>query len=139
MKVFSLSNRFYYREFPDLKPAHVLHKVFENSGLHQLLKKQFHLSDHIPLSATHEAKALLKANASLNNNLIRKTDKRMKRIKMKIKEKETKLEKFICEKEKLIHKTKQHETTEKDYLYEVTVIDPEIKKLKNQIKLLNTD
>ncbi len=36
----------------------------------------------------------------------------------------------------LIHKTKQHETTEKDYLYEVTVIDREIKKLKNQIKLL---
>ena len=70
MKVFSLSNRFYYREFPDLKPAHVLHKVFENSGLHQLLKKQFHLSDHIPLSATHEAKALLKVNASLDNNLI---------------------------------------------------------------------
>ena len=32
---------------------------------------------------------------------------------MKIKEKETKLEKFICEKEKLIHKTKQHETTKR--------------------------
>ena len=63
----------------------------------------------------------------------------MKKIRMKIKEKETKLEKFICEKEQLIQKTKQHETTEKDYLYEVTVIDPEIKKLKNQIKLLNTD
>ena len=28
---------------------------------------------------------------------------------MKIKEKETKLEKFICEKEKLIQKTRQHE------------------------------
>ncbi len=55
---------------------------------------------------------------------------------MKIKEKEVKLEKFICEKEKLIQKTKQHKTTEKDYLYEATVIDPEIKKLKNQIKLL---
>ncbi len=158
MKVFSLSNRFYYREFPDLKNIvlhdlrvynRVLHKAykylydraykgasFKDCELHQLLKKQFHLSDYIPLSATHEAKALLKANASLNNNLIRKTDKRMKRIKMKIKEKETKLEKFICEKEKLIHKTKQHETTEKDYLYEVTVIDPEIKKLKNQVKLL---
>ncbi len=78
MKVFSLSNRFYYREFPDLKPAHVLHKVFENSGLHQLLKKQSHLSDHIPLSATHEAKVLLKANACLNNNLIL--------VKMKIRE-----------------------------------------------------
>ncbi len=158
MKVFSLSNRFYYREFPDLKNIilhdlrvynRVLHKAykclydraykgasFKDCELHQLLKKQFHLSDYIPLSATHEAKALLKANASLNNNLIRKTDRRMKRIKMKIKEKETKLEKFICEKEKLIQKTKQHETTEKDYLYEVTVIDPEIKKLKNQIKLL---
>ena len=80
MKVFSLSNRFYYREFPDLKNIilhdlrvynRVLHKAykclydraykgasFKDSELHQLLKKQFHLSDYIPLSATHEAKAL---------------------------------------------------------------------------------
>ena len=92
MKVFSLSNRFYYREFPDLKNIilhdlrvynRVLHKAykclydraykgasFKDCELHQLLKKQFHLSDYIPLSATHEAKVLLKANASLNNNLI---------------------------------------------------------------------
>ena len=72
MKVFSLSNRFYYREFPDLKNIilhdlrvynRVLHKAykclydraykgasFKDSELHQLLKKQFHLSDYIPLS-----------------------------------------------------------------------------------------
>ena len=96
MKVFSLSNRFYYREFPDLKNTvlhdlavynRVLHKAykclydraykgasFKDSELHQLLKKQFHLNDYIPLSAVHEAKALLKANAALNKKLIRKTD-----------------------------------------------------------------
>ena len=55
---------------------------------------------------------------------------------MKIREKETELEKVICEKEKMIRKTKLHGTTEKDYLYEATVIDPKIKNLKNQIKLL---
>ena len=91
MKVFSLSNRFYYREFPDLKNTvlhdlavynRVLHKAykclydraykgaaFKDSELHQLLKKQFHLNDYIPLSAVHEAKALLKANAALNKKL----------------------------------------------------------------------
>ena len=158
MKVFSLSNRFYYREFPDLKNTvlhdldvynRVLHKAykclydraykgatFKDSELHQLLKKQFHLNDYIPLSAVHEAKALLKANAALNKKLIRKTDKRMNRIGMKIREKETELEKVICEKEKMIRKTKLHGTAEKDYLYEETVIDPKIKNLKNQIKLL---
>ena len=146
MKVFSLSNRFYYCEFPDLKNTvlhdlavynRVLHKAykclydraykgatFKDSELHQLLKKQFHLNDYIPLSAVHEAKALLKANAALNKKLIQKT------------EKETELEKVICEKEKMIRKTKLHGTTEKDYLYEATVIDPKIKNLKNQIKLL---
>ncbi|WP_071440642.1 hypothetical protein [Traorella massiliensis] len=36
----------------------------------------------------------------------------------------------------MIRKTKLHGTTEKDYLYEATVIDPKIKNLKNQIKLL---
>ena len=41
-----------------------------------------------------------------------------------------------AEKEKMIRKTKLHGTTEKDYLYEATVIDPKIKNLKNQIKLL---
>ena len=152
MKVFSLSNRFYYREFPDLKNTvlhdldvynRVLHKAykclydraykgaaFKDSELHQLLKKQFHLNDYIPLSAVHEAKALLKANAALNKKLIQKTDKRMNRIRMKIREKETELEKVICEKEKMIRKTKLHGTTEKDYLYEATVIDPKIKNLK---------
>ena len=118
MKVFSLSTRFYYREFPDLKNTvlhdldvynRVLHKAykclydraykgasFKDSELHQLLKKQFHLNDYIPLSAVHEAKALLKANAALNKKLIRKTEKRMNRIRMKIREKEMELEKVIC-------------------------------------------
>ena len=36
----------------------------------------------------------------------------------------------------MIRKTKLHGTTKKDYLYEATVIDPKIKNLKNQIKLL---
>ena len=108
MKVFSLSNCFYYREFSDLKNTvlhdldvynRVLHKAykclydraykgaaFKDSELHQFLKKQFHLNDYIPLSAVHEAKALLKANAALNKKLIRKTEKRMNRIRMKIRE-----------------------------------------------------
>ena len=160
MKVLCLSNRFYYRELDDhvKEVIHhdleiynkVLHKAYklnydkkykgvymEDKDIHQILKHEFNLNDYIPLSATNEAKALLKAREEHHAYLVKQTNERIKKIKKKIKTLEKQLKKTLKEKDKYIKKSKQKKTTNEDYLYEVQVIDPKIKTLRNKIKMIN--
>ena len=107
MKVLSLSNRFYYREFDehvkeiirhDLEIYNrVLHKAYKllydkkykgvfiaDNELHKLLKYEFGLNDYIPLSAVNEAKGLSKAREQQHKCLIDLCDERIKKIKKKL-------------------------------------------------------
>ena len=61
---------------------------------------------------------------------------RLKKINKKIKTKENQLKKALKEKEKLINRSKKKKYTEEDYLYEVQVLDPNIKRLKSIIRNL---
>ena len=61
---------------------------------------------------------------------------RLKKINKKIKKNEKQLKKALKEKEKLINRSKKKKYTEEDYLYEVQVLDPNIKRLKSIIRNL---
>ena len=89
----------------------------------RMIKSFYGTSDYFPLSAINEAKALVKSL-----NLIKT---RLKKINKKIKKNEKQLKKALKEKEKLINRSKKKKYTEEDYLYEVQVLDPNIKRLKS--------
>ena len=61
---------------------------------------------------------------------------RLKKIDKKIKKNEKQLKKALKEKEKMINRSKKKKYTEEDYLYEVQVLDPNIKRLKSIIRNL---
>ncbi|WP_390414567.1 hypothetical protein, partial [Dielma fastidiosa] len=58
------------------------------------------------------------------------------RIKEKIRKENKTLQNWQKKKELLIQKSKEHETSKTDYLYEVQIVSPNIKQLKHRIGLL---
>ena len=158
MKVFSMSQRIYYK---DLEPEAesiikkdlelyncMLHKAFKisfdraykdvtYSDTDQRMIKSFYgTSDYFPLSAINEAKALVKSLKCLEKENQDMIKTRFKKIDKKIKKNEKQLKKALKEKEKLINKSKKKKYTEEDYLYEVQELDPNIKRLKSIIRNL---
>ena len=84
-----------------------------------------------------EAESIIKKDLELYNCMLHKAFKiRIKKIDKKIKKKENQLKKALKEKEKLINRSKKKKYTEEDYLYEVQVLDPNIKRLKSIIRNL---
>ena len=159
MKTITLSNRFYYREL-DEKDAlaikndlvlynSMLHKAYKfvslkNKGLtiksseiHKQLKRDYGTNDYFPQSVLWKAQSLLKANHEHHQLIIKQKKQQLKRIEMKIAEKQKKIERLDNQIQKLIEKTKAGKQTEKDYLKEVQVLKPERKRVKNQLSQLN--
>ena len=158
MKVFSLSQRFYYKDL-DIEDGLVikndlilynsmLHKAFKRVYDHafkdakydesdqKFIKSFYGTSDYLPLSAIHEAKALIKS-ITLKENLYKKQmECRIQSIDKKIKNKERQLNACLNKKESYIQKSKNKNYKESDYLHEVQVLNPKIKRLKNNIKML---
>ena len=158
MKVFSMSQRIYYK---DLEPEAesiikkdlelyncMLHKAFKicfdraykdvtYSDTDQRMIKSFYgTSDYFPLSAIYEAKALVKSLKCLEKENQDMIKTRLKKINKKLKKNENQLKKALKEKEKLINRSKKKKYTVEDYLYEVQVLDPNIKRLKSIIRNL---
>ena len=158
MKVFSMSQRIYYKDLEpdaeliikkDLELYNcMLHKAFKicfdraykdvtySETDQRMIKSFYGTSDYFLLSAINEAKALvksLKCREMEDRDLIKT---RLKKINKKIKKNEKQLKKALKEKEKLINRSKKKKYTEEDYLYEVQVLDPNIKRLKSIIRNL---
>ena len=158
MKTITMSNRFYYHELNEQDAMVIkndlvlynsmLHKAYKylslkNQGinwefesLNKELKRLYGTNDYFPLSCIWKAKHLLKSNYEHHQSVIKQRKAELKRIEVKIYEKEKKIEKIDKQIEKLIEKTKQGKQTKKDYLKEVQVLKPERKRLKNQISQL---
>ena len=139
MKVFSMSQRIYYK---DLEPEAesiikkdlelyncMLHKAFKicfdraykdvtySETDQRMIKSFYGTSDYFPLSAINEAKALvksLKCREKEDRDLIKI---RIKKIDKKIKKKEKQLKKALKEKEKLINRSRKKNYTEEDYFH----------------------
>ena len=158
MKVFSMSQRIYYK---DLEPEAesiikkdlelyncMLHKAFKicfdraykdvtySETDQRMIKSFYGTNDYFPLSAINEAKALVKSLKSREKEDCDLIKTRLKKINKKIKKNEKQLKKALKEKEKLINRSKKKKYTEEDYLYEVQVLDPNIKRLKSIIRNL---
>ena len=158
MKVFSMSQRIYYKDLePDAESIIkkdlelyncMLHKAFKicfdraykdvtySETDQRMIKSFYGTSDYFPLSAIYEAKALVKSLKCLEKENQDMIKTRLKKINKKIKTKENQLKKALKEKEKLINRSKKKKYTEEDYLYEVQVLDPNIKRLKSIIRNL---
>lgn len=157
VRVLCLSNRFYYDEMNqedvkcikhDLELYHkMLHKAYRLSydicfhelkleSMQKYMKKLYGTSDYLPLSAIHEAKAILKSNIGTNKRLQKQCGQTIKIIKKKIKETKSIRSNYESKLNTLIQKCKDMEYTEKDYLFEVQVVKPKIKELKNREKQL---
>ena len=158
MKAITLSNRFYYRELDEKDASAIkndlvlynsmLHKAYKlvslkhkgeyikSSDIHKELKRLYGTNDYFPLSVLWKAQALLKANHEHHQLFIKQKKQQLKRIEMKINEKQKKIEKIDKQIQKLIEKTKAGKQTEKDYLKEVQVLKPQKKCLKNQLSQL---
>ena len=100
------------------------------------LKARYGTNDYFPLSAIHEDRVLLKSKFETNQRQKKECTKRIERIKEKIRKENKTLQNWQKKKEKLIQKSKQHETSEAEYLYEVQIVSPNIKQLKHRIELL---
>ena len=158
MKVFSMLQRIYYK---DLEPEAELiikknlelyncmfHKAFKicfdraykdvtySEKDQRMIKSFYGTSDYFPLSAIYEAKALVKSLKCLEKENQDMIKTRLKKINKKIKKNEKQLKKALKEKEKLINRSKKKKYTEEDYLYEVQILDPNIKRLKSIIRNL---
>lgn len=158
MKTITMSQRFYYHELDcdiknavrhDLKTyASMLHKAYRvlyDVCFHQLqrpqnlckdLNIQYHTSDYMPLSAIHEAKALLKSNIECNKLQQKKTKKRIRRIEQKIKNNTNKIKRLDQQINEFIAKRKKGIYSEVDYLQEVQECKPKRKRILNQQKML---
>ena len=158
MKCPSYSNRFYYKELSEedascIKKDLILynsmlhtaykklyltcfHGVKDAVSLQKQLKAKYGTNDYFPSSAIHEARALLKSNIEINQRLKKECTKRIERIKEKIRKDNKSLQNWQKQKEQLIQKSKEHETSKTDYLYEVQIVSPNIKQLKHRIELL---
>ena len=155
MKVFSMSQRIYYKDLEpdaeliikkDLELYNcMLHKAFKicfdraykdatySETDQRMIKSFYGTNDYFPLSAINEAKALVKSLKCREKEECDLIKTRIKKINKKIKKNEKQLKKALKEKEKLINQSKKKKYTEEDYLYEVQVLDPKIKRLKSII------
>ena len=145
MKCLSYSNRFYYKELSE-EDANCIKKdlILYNSMLHTAYKKldwtwfygvkdeislgkqlkaKYGTNDYFPLSAIHEARALLKSKFETNQRLKKACTKRIERIKEKIHKDNKSLQNWQKKKEQLIQKSKEHETSKTCLLY-TSVIAP---------------
>ena len=158
MKVFSMTQRIYYKDLEpdaeliikkDLELYNcMLHKAFKicfdraykdatySETDQRMIKSFYGTSDYFPLSAIYEAKALVKSLKCLEKENQDMIKTRLKKINKKIKKNEKQLKKALKEKEKLINRSKKKKYTEEDYLYEVQILDPNIKRLKSIIRNL---
>ena len=158
MKTITLSNRFYYRELSVEDTKCIKHdlmlynsmlhyaykKLYEiqfyhvkmDMSLQKHLKEKYETNDYFPLSVINEAKGILKSNIKTNQRLRKLTRKRIVSIKAKINETEKKIEYYEKQKHKMIQKCKAMDYTNDDYLYEVQVITPALKKWKHHRAML---
>ena len=158
MKTVTLSNRFYYHELDEKDASAIkndlvlynsmLHKAYKylslknkgvyikSSEIHKELKHLYGTNDYFPLSCLWKAQHLLKANVEHHQLWLKQKKQQLKRIEMKIDEKQKKIGKLDKQIQKLIDKTKAGKQTKQDYLKEVQVLKPERKRLKNQLSQL---
>ena len=158
MKTVTLSNRFYYHELDEKDASAIkndlvlynsmLHKAYKylslkNKGVYiksneinKELKLLYGTNDYFPLSCLWKAQHLLKANVEHHQLWLKQKKQQLKRIEMKIDEKQKKIGKLDKQIQKLIDKTKAGKQTKQDYLKEVQVLKPERKRLKNQLSQL---
>ena len=128
MKTVTLSNRFYYSELNERDAQAIkkdivlynrmLHKAYKmlslknkglcvkNSEIHKQLKKEFRTNDYFPLSCIWKTQHLIKANVEHHQFYLNQKKQQLKRIEMKIAEKEKKIDKLNVQISKLIEKTK---------------------------------
>ena len=158
MKIVTLSNRFYYHELDEKDASAIkndlvlynsmLHKAYKylslkNKGVYiksneinKELKHLYGTNDYFPLSCLWKAQHLLKANVEHHQLWLKQKKQQLKRIEMKIDEKQKKIGKLDKQIQKLIDKTKAGKQTKQDYLKEVQILKPERKRLKNQLSQL---
>lgn len=135
-------------------------------SLSQYLKEKYDVNDYMPLSAIWKAKAVLASNIETHKNRIKNTKNRIHRIDKKINETSKKLKQVQNIKQSIIAMDKarlKHTQipsfknykgscitwnsenpfafsykgiTYSLYLFEVQIVDPEIKRLKHRIKML---
>ena len=135
MKVFSMSQRIYYKDLEpdaeliikkDLELYNcMLHEAFKicfdcaykdvtySETDQRMIKSFYGTNDYFPLSAIYEAKALvksLKCREMEDRDLIKT---RLKKINKKIKKNEKQLKKALKEKEKLINRSKKRNIQKK--------------------------
>ena len=158
MKTVTRSNRFYYHELDEKDASAIkndlvlynsmLHKAYKylslknkgvyikSSEVHKELKHLYGTNDYFPLFCLWKAQSLLKANYEHHQLWLKQKKQQLKRIEMKIDEKQKKIGKLDKQIQKLIDKTKAGKQTKQDYLKEVQVLKPERKRLKNQLSQL---
>ena len=113
MKTVTLSNRFYYHELDEKDASAIkndlvlynsmLHKAYKylslknkgvyikSSKIHKELKREFKTNDYFPLSCLWKAQHLLKANIEHHQLWLKQKKQQLKRIEMKIDEKQKKM------------------------------------------------
>jgi len=139
--------------------------VKENLSIHMFLKSQFHVSDYFINSARQEAKAAYRSAMEVLVLQKENLESRIKQMEKKVKETNKRLEHLEKEKQSLIKRSKtgkgrfasyrgsreselnpgifqvryKKKTVcyENQYLFEVQYLDPEIKKLKARLRMIN--
>ena len=139
--------------------------VKENLSIHMFLKSQFHVSDYFINSARQEAKAAYRSAMEVLALQKENLESRNKQMEKKVKETNKRLEYLEKEKQSLIKRSKtgkgrfasyrgsresepspgifqvrykkKTECYENQYLFEVQYLDPEIKKLKARLRMIN--
>ena len=152
MKTVTRSNRFYYHELDEKDASAIkndlmlynsmLHKAYKylslkNKGVYiksneinKELKHLYGTNDYFPLSCLWKAQSLFKADYEHHQLWLKQKKQQLKRIEMKIDEKQKKISKLDKQIQKLIDKTKAGKQTKQDYLKEVQVLKPEKKDLR---------
>ena len=139
--------------------------VKENLSIHMFLKSQFHVSDYFINSARQEAKAAYRSAMEVLALQKENLESRNKQMEKKVKETNKRLEYLEKEKQSLIKRSKtgkgrfasyrgsresepspgifqvryKKKTVryENQYLFELQYLDPEIKKLKARLRMIN--
>ena len=128
MKTVTLSNRFYYHELDEKDASAIkndlvlynsmLHKAYKylslknkgvyikSSEIHKEHKHLYGTNDYFPLSCLWKAQHLLKANVEHHQLWLKQKKQQLKRIEMKIDEKQKKIGKLDKQIQKFIDKTK---------------------------------
>ncbi|MEG0274857.1 MAG: hypothetical protein RR690_06980 [Longicatena sp.] len=141
MKTVTMSQRFYYQELEDNVRecvrydietyASMLHKAYrmlydiyfynapKPQNMCKDLKQQYHTSDYLPLSAINEARGILKSTIECNKRQQLSSLKRIQRVEKEMKKITTKINLIQEHLSVYIEISKQHKTTELDYLMEI--------------------